>query len=160
MGPGRKGIVAVKAALTEQKDLDNKILCGRRKDMSKLTGDGREIVGAHSPRILGDPDFRILSQTVNADGTIQVGFKKLISSALPLVWSKNKSSTLAPLWWLDNQIFWVGEKVAKTAPVFRRARDGSTLHRDTIVGVQWEVILQGGKMTSSYPTGGFPSHGI
>ncbi|WP_155924349.1 hypothetical protein [Bacillus sp. UNC437CL72CviS29] len=36
----------------------------------------------------------------------------------------------------------------------QRARDGATLHRDTINGVQIEVIKIGDEVVSGYPTGG------
>jgi len=160
MGSGRKTIADVRTALNEQKDFDNKILYGRQKDSSKLTGDGRTIIGAHSPRILAHPTFQILSQSLNADGTNGVECRKLLSQGPTPVWSRNKTSTLAPPSWSNNDIFHAGEEAAKTDPVFVRARDGATLHRTSINGVQWEVIMQGTVMTSSYPTGGVPSTGI
>ncbi len=82
MGPGHKAVADVEMALRKQKDLDNKILFGRQKDPSKLTGDGRTIIGGHSPEFLSNPLYQIASQTRNSDGTISVKFTGCVSFAL------------------------------------------------------------------------------
>ncbi len=130
LGTGRKVIADVEGAIQKQKDFDNKILYGRRAD----PGSDR-IIGAHSPRIVKNPDYQILSLKHNVDGTIKVQLKKLLSSGPPPVWSRPKNSTLAPSGWSDNQIFWAGEMVAKTPPVFVSTANGIAYHRDTIDGV-------------------------
>jgi len=130
LGPGRRAIADMEGAIQEQKDFDNKLLYGRRAD----PGSDR-IIGAHSPRIVKNPDYQILSRKHNVDGTIKVQLKKLLSSGPPSVWSRTKNSTLAPHLWRENQIFWAGEMVAKTAPVFVSTANGIAYHRDTIDGV-------------------------
>ncbi|MGA9770394.1 MAG: DUF4157 domain-containing protein [Blastocatellia bacterium] len=161
MGPGKKSIPDVEAALETQKKIDNKILYGEPKATpppgTPPTGVAREIRGAHSPQILSDPDFNILSKTTNADGTIEVRFNKLLSKGPPPVYSKTKSSsTLAPLSWSDNVILEAGDKVAKSSPV-RVAPDGRTLHLQKVDGIEWCVIKDNsGTITSSFPTGGNP----
>jgi hypothetical protein len=159
MGSGKKNIADVEAALDAQKKIDNKILFGEQKGTTPGTADFRTIRGGHSPRILTDPNYQILSQTNNPDGTIVAKFQKLVSPGPPQVWSKTKTSTLAPSGWTDNDMLRAGDQVAKTPPVLPpRTSDGATLHRDTINGVQWEVIKDAsGNVTSSYPTGGTPS---
>ncbi len=127
-------------------------------------GQEREIIGAHSPRILTDPNFKVHSQTMNPDGTTSVRFRKILQKASPgpppvaEVLSKTKFSNLAPSSWSDVDIIRAGKKVAKTPPVLGpRATDGATLHRDIVNGVQWEVIKNSSKrITSSFPTGGTP----
>ncbi|MEH2064826.1 MAG: DUF4157 domain-containing protein [Nostoc sp.] len=161
MGPGKKSVADVEAALDAQKKIDSKILVGEQKGTTPGTADFRTIRGAHSPSILSDPNFRIIDPAPpaipvpNADGTVQVKFQKLVSPGPPEVWSRTKSSTLAPSSWSDSDILRAGDQVAKTPPVLTRARDGATLHQGIINGAQWEVIKDAsGNVTSSYPTGG------
>jgi len=139
--------------------LNKKILSGEQK-VEGTTGKAREIRGGHSPRIMRDSRFKILSRTPNADGTTNVKFKKLIRKGPPEVWSKPKKSTLAPRNWTDSDIFNATRKVAAEPPALPpRPRDGATLHRTKVNGVEWEVIKDAdGNITSSYPTGGNPTH--
>ncbi len=153
MGSGKQNIVDVEIALDAQKQLDNKILYGEQKGLTPGTADYRTIRGGHSPRILGDPNFTISSQTVNADGTIEVKFQKLVDPGPPPVWSKSRTSTLAPPTWSDEDILVAGDQVASTPAVQIRS-DGTTFHLDTVNGVQWEVIKDSsGNVVSSFPVG-------
>ncbi|MGL5941712.1 MAG: EndoU domain-containing protein [Waterburya sp.] len=158
MGSGKKNIPDVESALEAQKKIDNKILLGEQKGTTPGTADFRTIRGAHSPKILTDPNYQIISQTPNSDGTIVAKFKKLISPGPPAEWSKTKTSTLAPSSWSDSDILRAGDQIAKEPPIISRISDRATLHRGTVNSVQWEVIKDAsGKVTSSYPTGGNPT---
>jgi hypothetical protein len=92
----------------------------------------------------------------NSDGTTTV---KLVKEFLDGSMSKIKKSTLAPDSWSDDKIIDVTNQVANTPPVAISLRgDGSTLHRQIVDGVEWEVIKDAsGNVTSSYPTGGSPT---
>lgn len=162
LGSGNHPIAAIEAKLDELIALDSKILEGRTVAPPTPgvppTGAAREIIGAHSPRILTRPDFNIMSQVTNADGTISVKFTKQVSPGPPPVMSSPKRSTLAPASWSDADILRTGDQVANTPAIQTRIRDGATLHRDVVNGVQWEVIKDAsGRVTSSYPTGGNPT---
>jgi hypothetical protein len=152
MPPGKKAPVDVEKAIDAQNKIDNKILTG------ELNAKGK-IIGAHSPRILSHPDFRISppGPTVNADGTLQVKFRKVLNPGPPPVLAPEKGSTLAPRSWSDADILKAGDDIAKTPAVQRRAHDGATLHEGTVNGVDWVVIKDAaGNVTSSFPTGGNP----
>ena len=160
MGPGTKNIPDVELALEAKKKIDKKILYGEQKTPhapgTTPAGASRELRGAHSPEILSDPDFDILSKTTNADGTVEVKFRKLLASGPPPVYSKTKSSTLGPPSWADDAILEAGDKVAQSAPT-RVAPDGRTLHIQKVNGIEWCVIKDSsGNVTSSFPTGGNP----
>lgn len=148
--------------------LDEKILLGRQKTPNSPgtspIGDQRVLVGGHSPEILNNPNFRVLSEATNVDGTVTAKFQKVLQPASPgpppvaEVLSKPKTSTLAPSNWSNADILRAGDQVAGTPPVMTRTGDGATLHRGTIDGIQWEVIRDAtGQVTSSYPTGGNPT---
>ena len=70
---------------------------------------------------------------------------------------KTKKSTLFPSSWTDKDILNAINQVGSTKPVAIRISDKHTLYRDTINGVQIEVIKHGKNVTSAYPTGGTPS---
>ena len=158
MPAGKQPIPAIEAALEAQKKIDKKILVGEQVGTKAGTADFRTIRGGHSPSILSDPQFTIISRASNADGTTVVKFQKQVAPGPPPILSKTKTSTLAPSSWSDNDILRAGDEVAKEPPVLTRATDGATLHRKIVNGVQWEVIKDStGKVTSSYPTGGVPT---
>ena len=167
LGPGAHSPADIERALDALKELDSKILHGRTAAPVvpgvAPTGEARRIIGAHSPEILGDPvNFNILSQTTNPDGTITAKFTKLVSPGPPPVYSKPKTSTLAPPGWTSGKILAAGDRVAAT-PAVRGPRiwgtaDGATLHIGTVNGVEWAVIKDAsGRVTSSFPTGGQPT---
>ena len=166
LGPGAHSPADAESALDALKILDGKILQGRTVAPVvpgvTPTGEARRIIGAHSPEILNDPaNFNILSQVTNPDGTITAKFQKLVSPGPPPVYSQPKVSTLAPSSWTSGDILAAGDRVA-ARPIFRGPRtwgsaDNATLHMDTVNGVQWAVIKDGGgRVTSSFPTGGQP----
>jgi len=65
---------------------------------------------------------------------------------------------LAPDSWSDAQIITMTQQVGDTLAVATRDRDGATLHRQRVAGIEWEVIKDvSGNVTSSYPTGGQPT---
>ncbi len=138
-------------------NLQEKILYGQRvANPNSPNGMSNEVIGGHSSSVRAKPDcaYEVLAE--NPDGTTQVRFVKQFSDGNL---SKIKKSTLAPDSWSDNKIIEVTERVANSPPVAIRARDGATLHRQEIDGVQWEVICNsGGIPTSSYPTGGKPTN--
>lgn len=111
-----------------------------------------ELIGGHSPRIRNDPNFNCEILKNNPDGTTNV---KFITQYQDGNLSKMKKSTLAPDSWSDEKIIETTKKVSNTPSLATRARDGATLHRQTIDGVEWEVIKgPSGEIVSSYPTGG------
>jgi len=135
--------------------IDRKILKGEQVGNTPGTADFRTIRGAHSPSIRNDPSFVITSDVRNADGTSVVKFTKKVADGPPEVRSKPKTSTLTPDSWSDGDILVAGDTVAATPALATRARDGTTLHKDVVEGVEWEVLKDSsGTVTSSYPTGG------
>jgi hypothetical protein len=147
--------------LLDQKKIDDKILVGEQAAPQPPgtvpSGAAREIRGAHSPSILTDPNFRIKSQSVNADGTIEAEFDKLLHPGPPPVFSKKKTSTLAPPSWTDADMLRAGDAVGALPPIQTRIRDRATLHKGTVNGVEWVVVKDAsGKVTASFPTGGKP----
>lgn len=149
-----KEIKAEQRLAVSQK-IDKKILKGEQVGNLPGTGDFRTIRGAHSPSIRNDPSVQISSDVKNADGTSSVRFTKKVADGPPEVFSKAKTSTLAPDNWSDGDILVAGDKVAATPALATRARDGITLHKDVVDGIEWEVLKDSsGNITSSYPTGG------
>jgi hypothetical protein len=134
-----------------------KILYGERVPNPNSPGGlSNKLIGAHSPRIKNRPDFDVQVISNNADGTTTV---KLVKEFPDGSISKIKKSTLAPDSWSDDKIIDVTNQVASSPPVAISSRgDGSTLHRQIVHGVEWEVIKDAsGNITSSYPTGGTPT---
>ena len=153
---------SVKADATEQArrfppDKVNKVLVGERvPNPASPNGMSNEVVGGHSPSIKSLPNYEVEELAKNADGTTVVKFSKQFPDGKL---SKIKKSTLAPNNWTDKMIEDATQAVADTPAVATRARDGATLYRETVNGVQWEVIRdQNGIITSSYPTGGVPTN--
>jgi hypothetical protein len=134
-----------------------KILYGERVSNPNSPGGlSNKLIGAHSPKIKSRPDFEVEVLCNNSDGTTSVKLVKLFPDGSI---SKIKKSTLAPDSWSDDKIIDTTNQVARTSPVATSSRgDGSTLHRQIVDGVEWEVIKDSsGNVTSSYPTGGTPT---
>jgi hypothetical protein len=134
-----------------------KILYGERVPNPNSPGGlSNKLIGAHSPKIKSRPDFEVEVLCNNSDGTTSVKLVKLFPDGSI---SKIKKSTLAPDSWSDDKIIDTTNQVARTSPVATSSRgDGSTLHRQIVDGVEWEVIKDSsGNVTSSYPTGGTPT---
>jgi hypothetical protein len=133
-------------------ETQEKILMGRRVPNPKSpSGMSNEVIGGHSPKILNDPNFAVEVLARNPDGTVKVKFVK----QLPDNASKIKTSTLAPESWSDQKIIDTTQQVADSPALSTRPRDGATFHRQTVDGVQWDVIRdKNGVITSSYPSYG------
>ncbi len=134
-----------------------KILYGERVPNPNSPGGlSNKLIGAHSPKIKSRPDFEVEVLCNNSDGTTSVKLVKLFPDGSI---SKIKKSTLAPDSWSDDKIIDTTNQVARTSPVATSSGgDGSTLHRQIVDGVEWEVIKDSsGNVTSSYPTGGTPT---
>jgi len=133
-----------------------KLLFGERVPNPNASGGmSNEIIGGHSPRIMTSPDYAFEVIAHNPDGTTQVKFVRNLPDGNL---SRIKKSTLAPESWADKKIIETTHAVADSPPVATRARDGATLHRQEVDGVQWEVVRdRSGVITSSYPTGGNPT---
>ncbi|GMQ58134.1 hypothetical protein AN1V17_25290 [Vallitalea sediminicola] len=128
-------------------EMKEKILFGSRKSPNK-----NQLIGGHSPKISNaNPDYAVEVISKNADGTKKV---KLTTQFTDDKLAKIKTSTLFPDKWSDNDILKSIEKAGSTASIGVRSRDGATLHRAIINGVQIEVIKIGDIVTSGYPTGG------
>jgi uncharacterized Zn-binding protein involved in type VI secretion len=136
--------------------LQDKILYGERvANPASPGGMSNRVIGGHSSSIKTHPDFAFETISNNADGTTSVKFIKQFPDGKI---SQIKKSTLAPDHWSNEKITATTNRVSKSPAVDTRARDGATLHRETVDGVQWEVIKDSsGIITSSYPTGGIPS---
>jgi RHS repeat-associated protein len=137
-------------------DKQQKVLYGERvPNPNSPNGMSNEVIGGHSPRIKNDPSYNVEEIAKNSDGTTTVKFIKDFPDGKI---SQIKKGNLAPDSWSDDKILEATQQVADVPPVATRARDGATLHRETIDGVQWEVIKDpAGNITSSYPTGGTPT---
>ncbi|SFU76953.1 EndoU domain-containing protein [Butyrivibrio sp. INlla21] len=128
------------------KEMEEKILEGQRADPAK-----NKVIGGHSPKISNDnPSFAVEVLSVNADGTKSIKFIKAFPDGNI---SKIKRSTIFPDTWTDSEII-DAVRVTGDSPVLAtRMRDGATLHRQIINGVEVEVIKIGDNVTSGYPTG-------
>ena len=128
-------------------EMKKKILEGKRKKESSQV-----VIGGHSP-IINDsnPDYAVEVITKNADGTSRIQYvKKLEDGTI----SSIKESTIFPDTWSDSKIIDSIKKVGATEPIGYRSRDGATLFRSVIDGVEIEVIKIGDTVTTAYPTGG------
>lgn len=124
------------------------------------------IIGGHSrDAIFGDeydPDdnphgkygnITVLSN--NRDGTSTIKFQMRLPDGRI---SKPKTSTLAPEGWDEDAMMGATVTVGSTPPVATRQKNGDTLHRSTVNGVEWEVVKdKNGNVTASFPTGGNPT---
>lgn len=68
------------------------------------------------------------------------------------------SNTVAPISWTNGDILRAGETTAKTPGAILREEGGvvTTTHTEVVNGVEWQVIKENGRITSSFPTGGNP----
>lgn len=128
-------------------EMETKILEGQRKLPNK-----NEVIGGHSPNINNsNPKYAVEVLKEYPDGTKKIGFYTQFNDGNL---STYKKSTIFPENWGDKQIINNISNVGDTSPIGFRARDGATLHRQTINGVQIEVIKIGDDVVSGYPTGG------
>ncbi len=128
-------------------DMEKKILEGKR-----VKETSNRIIGGHSPNITdGNPDYVVEVIKKNADGTSEIQYIKQFEDGNL---SSIKKSTIFPDSWSDSKIIESVKKVGSTDPIGYRSRDGATLYRTIIDGVEIEVIKIGEKVTSAYPTGG------
>jgi len=132
-------------------EIEQKILYGERRP-----ANSDRIVGAHSPKIKTSPDFIFASLTNNPDGTT-TAFDLIKRFPDGTFSRKKRRSTFAPDSWSDEKIIDATKQVASTVAVNTNTQ-GATLHRQTVDGVEWEVIKDFlGNVISSYPTGGIPT---
>ncbi|MGG0824916.1 RHS repeat-associated core domain-containing protein, partial [Paenibacillus turicensis] len=128
-------------------EMKEKILFGQRKDPAR-----NEIIGGHSGSITNyHPNYAVEDVSINADGTKKVKFTTQFSDGNL---AKLKTSTLFPEAWSDSKIIDSIVKIGDTTKIGERIRDGATLHRGVVDGVQVEVIKIGNDVVSGYPTGG------
>jgi len=128
-------------------DMETKILEGQRKVATK-----NELTGGHSSNINNaNPNYAVEQLSVNPDGTRVVKFTTLYPDGNL---SKIKKSTIFPDTWSDASIIEAVKTVGNKPAIGIRARDGATLHRSIVNGVEIEVIKIGNNVTSGYPTGG------
>lgn len=126
--------------------MEVKILEGQRKLATN------KIKGGHSPEINNvNPNFSTETIKVNPDGTKVVKYTKQFSDGNI---SKIKTSTLFPNGWSDTKIIDSIKSVGNGRSIGYRARDGAELFRNTIDGIEIEVIKIGNSVISGYPTGG------
>ncbi|MCB0406198.1 MAG: hypothetical protein KDD51_15560 [Bdellovibrionales bacterium] len=145
-------------------EVREKMLRAERKPTSS-----REVRGAHHAGILKDPDYQIVEQKLNPNGTISVRFKKwLVTPEKPDgEWSKNKKSTLAPENWSEEDIDVATSITYGSGQVVKtEERENEIVYylRETLIfiddaGVQskpveWEILVTDkDEVISSYPTG-------
>ena len=131
-------------------EMEIKILEGQRK----VKPQNEVIGGGHSPNIVNNdnPNFAVEIINTNPDGTVNVKYVKGFPDGE--VSKIKNNNTLFPNTWSDESIIKGIKTVGDTPPIGFRPRDGATLHRDIINGVQIEVIKVGPDVTSGYPTGG------
>lgn len=128
-------------------EMREKILNGHRKNPNK-----NELIGGHSPEITNaNPNYAVEDVLLNEDGTRKVKFTTQFSDGKL---AKVKTSTLFPGGWSEDKIIASIKNIGDTPSIGVRSRDGATLHRGVIDGVQIEVIKIGDTVTSGYPTGG------
>ncbi|MGG1652044.1 EndoU domain-containing protein [Paenibacillus sp. NRS-1780] len=114
------------------------------------------IIGGHSPKINnGNPNYAVEEIVVNTDGTRRVKYTTQFPDGNL---SKIKTSTLFPNTWSDDAIINAIKKVADSPSI--GTRDGITLHRSTINGIEIEVMKDGNKVISGFSTGGVHTPGF
>lgn len=125
--------------------MENKILYGARKP------DSNRLIGAHSPKVSNsNPNYAVEILETNPNGTQNV---KLVKQYPDGNVSNIKKTTLYPEGWSDANIIDATKKVGNEAPQVSRISDRATFHKQTVDGVEIEVIKNGNDVTSSYPTG-------
>ncbi|AET61242.1 hypothetical protein HPL003_22590 [Paenibacillus terrae HPL-003] len=103
----------------------------------------------------GNLNYAVEEMLVNADGTRRVKYTTQFPDGNL---SKIKTSTLFPNTWSDDAIMNAIKKVGDTPSI--GTRDGITLHRNTINGVEIEVMKDGNKVISGLSTGGVHTPGF
>ena len=137
--------------------IESKILFGAKRPGTN------EFVGGHSPDVLNSPNYTMTNRTINPDGTVSVkDFKAMIERKDGTIgFSKSKSPnihTIAPPSWSNADVLAAGRKAAQAPGVVLRDSNGvvTTSHVTHFKGVEWQVLKENGKITSSFPTGGRP----
>jgi hypothetical protein len=104
-----------------------------------------DLVGAHSPSIVGDPDYAIANLVVNPNGTRTVDVRKRQPDGV--TWSNWKvDNTLPPANWNDQQV------LAATIAVGAAAVPGGPGVNGVYGGVPWRVLkAANGNVHASYP---------
>ena len=127
-------------------EMEEKILLGQRKNPAK-----NELIGGHSPNINNaNPNYAVEVLQTNPDGTQKIKFVTQYDDGNL---SNIKTSTIFPDSWSDDKIIESIKAVGDSSPIGVRTSDGAMLYRETIDGVQIEVIKIGDTVTSGYPTG-------
>lgn len=127
-------------------EMKEKILWGQRKNPNK-----NEIIGGHSPDINNSNiDYATEIVKINPDGTKDIKYTTQFPDGNL---AKIKNSTIFPDGWSDTTILDSISEIGSSTPVSIRGRDGATLHRGVINGVEIDVIKIGDKVISGYPTG-------
>ncbi|EPT2577490.1 EndoU domain-containing protein, partial [Listeria monocytogenes] len=127
-------------------EIEEKILWGQRKNLNK-----NEIIGGHSSNINNrHSNYAVEIVKINPDGTKEVRFTTQFPDGNL---AKIKKSTIFPDDWSDNQILDRVKNIGDSSPIRVRERDGASLHRAIIEGVEIDVIKLGDNIISGYPTG-------
>lgn len=109
------------------------------------------MVRGHSPDINNSNiDYATEIVKINPDGTKDIKFTTQFPD-----WNlaKIKNSTIFPDGWSDTTILDSISEIGSSTPVSIRGRDGATLYRGVINGVEIDVIKIGDKVISGSPTG-------
>lgn len=136
--------------------MQDKMLYGERvPNPNSPGGMSNRVIGGLSPEIKTNPNYAHDVISNNADGTTNV---KYVTQFPDGNLSNIKNSTLAPDNWTNADIMNATNQTSSASSVATRVRDGATLYRQTVNGVEWEVVKDAsGNVTSSYPTGGRPT---
>lgn len=127
-------------------EIEEKILWGQRTNPNK-----NKIIGGHSPEISNKhPNYAVEEIILNPDGTRKLKYTTQFPEGNL---SKIKTSTVFPESWSDTKILESSTTIGNSKPVSVRASDGATWHRSIVDGVEIDVIKQGTKIISAYPTG-------
>ncbi|MFJ8087135.1 EndoU domain-containing protein [Lysinibacillus sp. NPDC095746] len=126
--------------------MEEKILLGQRKNPNK-----NEIIGGHSSNINNShSNYATEVIKINPDGTKDI---KYITQFPDGNLSKIKNSTIFPEGWSDIKILDSISDIGNSPSISIRGRDGATLHRGIVDGVEIDVIKIGDTVVSGYPTG-------
>ena len=127
-------------------EMEEKILLGQRKNPAK-----NELIGGHSSNINNaNPNYAVEVLQTNPDGTQKI---KFVTQYADGNLSNIKTSTIFPDSWSNDKIIESIKAVGDSSPIGVRTSDGAMLYRETIDGVQIEVIKIGNTVTSGYLTG-------
>ncbi|EOH96174.1 hypothetical protein UAY_03084 [Enterococcus moraviensis ATCC BAA-383] len=126
--------------------MKEKILWGQRKNPKK-----NEIIGGHSPDINNShPNYATEIIKRNPDGTMDIKYTTQFPDGKL---AKIKNSTIFPEVWTDTKILDSIKNIGNSSSISVRGRDGATLHRQIVDGVEIDVIKLGDNIISGYPTG-------